>query len=615
MTRWQHPPEREPGRGRDPFDPIVEGRRYGLSGASSLAIWERACADVADRAGPRDVEQARQRFHALAARAAAPAEVGKATRVGVELEGDLPATPRGNASAGQVPGRTTRVAVDERRRMAELAAAMLPGRARQPGPFSAAVLRSAERTEIGPDAAALVARARRGGVALDAELQRRLEASLGTELHDVRVHTDADADAAARALGARAFAVGHDVFFRAGAYDPHGRAGQRLIAHEVAHTVQARGAAAPVSGTMTVSQPEDAVERQADAFAEEFVRPARVEPSGPPARQAASASALGAVPSGVIHRTPPDIDDDDWKEMLDLDKREITALLAGIEALPESKRTKYEGEIDKAWGVDPKRMRLAFKAVTAKAAGTSAKDFAFANWELCRALYMGQRQSVFKYVEPGLKDPPKIEPGDMVTFKDGRQGIVHHGEVLRQKAKGQVPWMANNPGGLASAGILQATRRYPGKKVDGRLDIFPSFDDGLEGIREFLRVLARKEPGLDRTVEGYFRAHAPAPLPVDPKEKDDPALKKKNDAQRHATAGNDPDRYTNNVLTEAGWPQAMRAKKLSDLTADEFEKLAKSIAQVGEGYFTTVGDTLRWPAQEKELDRDTWWSVVYWEHG
>lgn len=144
---------------------------------------------------------------------------------------------------------------------------------RSPSPAaSAAVMRSAERTEIGPDAAERIARARAGGVQLDDALRPLLEAALGARLDDVRVHTGAEADAAARALGARAFAIGQDVFFRHGSYEPHQRDGQRLIAHEVAHAIQARGNAAPIGDDTTVSEPGDALEQQADAFADAFAR-------------------------------------------------------------------------------------------------------------------------------------------------------------------------------------------------------------------------------------------------------------------------------------------------------------------------------------------------------
>lgn len=64
------------------------------------------------------------------------------------------------------------------------------------------------------------------------------------------------------------------MFFRTGAYDPHGRDGQRLIAHEVVHTVQARGAPASAgyggmaAGQLQVSQPGDAAEVEADRIAD-----------------------------------------------------------------------------------------------------------------------------------------------------------------------------------------------------------------------------------------------------------------------------------------------------------------------------------------------------------
>jgi hypothetical protein len=67
------------------------------------------------------------------------------------------------------------------------------------------------------------------------------------------------------------------VVFRDGAYDPQRCDGQRLIAHEVAHTVQARGVAASACSEAKLSEPGDALEREADAFADEFVRATRVD--------------------------------------------------------------------------------------------------------------------------------------------------------------------------------------------------------------------------------------------------------------------------------------------------------------------------------------------------
>ena len=56
-----------------------------------------------------------------------------------------------------------------------------------------------------------------------------------------------------------------DIFFASGEYRPDTPDGEALIAHEVAHVVQQRGA--PDSGPLTVSQPGDALEREAEARA------------------------------------------------------------------------------------------------------------------------------------------------------------------------------------------------------------------------------------------------------------------------------------------------------------------------------------------------------------
>ena len=166
-----------------------------------------------------------------------------------------------------------------------------------------AVMRSAERAEVDPTAAELVARARRDGTSLDEGLRPQLEASLGASLGHVRVHTGGDADAAAHALGARAFAIGPDLFFRNGAYDPATREGQHLIAHEVVHAVQAPDATAASAEGLAVSQPGDPHEREADSFADQFVRTpergdakALITPAAKPARTDASAAQF------VIHQ-------------------------------------------------------------------------------------------------------------------------------------------------------------------------------------------------------------------------------------------------------------------------------------------------------------------------
>lgn len=118
---------------------------------------------------------------------------------------------------------------------------------------------------VDPGVESAIASARGAGRPLEATLTRSLEPSLGATLGAVRVHTDAGAAALARAVSARAFTVGNDIFFGSGEYRPGSSDGNELIAHEVAHTIQQRGA--PASGPLEVSQPGDALEVEAEAVA------------------------------------------------------------------------------------------------------------------------------------------------------------------------------------------------------------------------------------------------------------------------------------------------------------------------------------------------------------
>ncbi len=112
---------------------------------------------------------------------------------------------------------------------------------------------------------------------LPAALAHRLSASLGLDATQVRVHTDARASAAAALLRARAFTLGADIYFAAGAYDPDSEPGVELIAHEVAHVAQhLRGAAS--SASPSVSRPGEAHELEADELARRFVESLRREP-------------------------------------------------------------------------------------------------------------------------------------------------------------------------------------------------------------------------------------------------------------------------------------------------------------------------------------------------
>jgi hypothetical protein len=76
------------------------------------------------------------------------------------------------------------------------------------------------------------------GQPLDAETRLLMQSRFGRDFGEVRVHTDAQAAASARAVNALAYTVGSDIVFNAGQYAPGTSAGERLVAHELAHVVQ-----------------------------------------------------------------------------------------------------------------------------------------------------------------------------------------------------------------------------------------------------------------------------------------------------------------------------------------------------------------------------------------
>jgi hypothetical protein len=108
-----------------------------------------------------------------------------------------------------------------------------------------------------------------GGRALGGDTSSWAREAFGDAVKDARVHTGTLAHALSRAVSARAFTVGRDVFFAAGEYRPHLATGRRLLAHELAHVVQQRGA--PAGPTLRATLPGDAHERAADAAADAMV--------------------------------------------------------------------------------------------------------------------------------------------------------------------------------------------------------------------------------------------------------------------------------------------------------------------------------------------------------
>ncbi|MFI6687493.1 DUF4157 domain-containing protein [Streptomyces sp. NPDC050485] len=134
------------------------------------------------------------------------------------------------------------------------------------------------------------------GRPLDDAIRTDMEARLGADFSDVRIHNDSAAKASAAEVGARAYTSGSHVVIGDGGADKH------TLAHELTHVIQQRRG--PVAGTPTadglrVSDPSDAFEREAEARATRALSgpsPERTAP-GEPARQDTAHGQVQRVPA------------------------------------------------------------------------------------------------------------------------------------------------------------------------------------------------------------------------------------------------------------------------------------------------------------------------------
>ncbi|WP_309242662.1 eCIS core domain-containing protein [Limnofasciculus baicalensis] len=88
-----------------------------------------------------------------------------------------------------------------------------------------------------------IQQAKGGGQGIDESVRQPMEGAFGADFSGVKVHTDAQSDQLNRSIQAKAFTTGQDIFFKQGEYQPGSKGGQELLAHELTHVVQQKGAA------------------------------------------------------------------------------------------------------------------------------------------------------------------------------------------------------------------------------------------------------------------------------------------------------------------------------------------------------------------------------------
>lgn len=99
------------------------------------------------------------------------------------------------------------------------------------------------QTFVSSDLQSRLSATKGGGSALPDTTRSSMEGAFGADFSGVRVHTDSSAVLMNQELNAHAFTHGRDVYFNAGKYNPGSTDGQKLLAHELTHTVQQGGSA------------------------------------------------------------------------------------------------------------------------------------------------------------------------------------------------------------------------------------------------------------------------------------------------------------------------------------------------------------------------------------
>ena len=94
------------------------------------------------------------------------------------------------------------------------------------------------------------------------------EPRFGHSFADVRIHTGPGPAAAAGTIGAAAYTVGSDIVFGAGRYAPDTAPGRRLLAHELAHTIQPGPDPSLAPAAPWITTAADPAEEEASAAAE-----------------------------------------------------------------------------------------------------------------------------------------------------------------------------------------------------------------------------------------------------------------------------------------------------------------------------------------------------------
>lgn len=241
------------------------------------------------------------------------------------IDAPTPAAPVPLPVGGLVVGHAEDRAEAEADQMADSALsrlARLTGETHQHGPGCDHLRRSAapaggggavvghEGGALDTDTSSTIERMRGAGRGLEEPVRRRMESAFGTSFSGVRIHDGSTAAGLNSAVSARAFTTGSDIFFGRGEYAPDTRSGERVLAHELAHTLQPESAMGRLVRTASVIRRTGGKDEPASAPPSapgpQHPSPARTEPlaSTPVEELAPGEAGPEALPNDVVEMAP-----------------------------------------------------------------------------------------------------------------------------------------------------------------------------------------------------------------------------------------------------------------------------------------------------------------------
>jgi Domain of unknown function (DUF4157) len=232
------------------------------------------------------------------------------------------------------------------------------------------------------------------GTALDEPVRQEMEARLGADFSDVRVHADSTAQRSAAELGAHAYTTGHHVVLGADTVDRH------VLAHELVHVIQQR--TGPVAGTdlgagLRVSDPADHDEQAADRIASRALRgpvPDRRDHADHPAHHdgAPAVQRMLPTPAGQSSTAVPTS-----YPVVNLTV-DANGVVTRVEVVGRPEPRPYQGREGRhttAWGLLADRVRRAVVGSTLAAAATQVQALAAEAATLQAPGLSGDRQGRF----------------------------------------------------------------------------------------------------------------------------------------------------------------------------------------------------------------------------